>query len=90
MHKHCRKTNQLPSSKSLSNPESCYTQIEIKMLSNVHVCTHLEWYGITVKYRKGNDMELCNALYRAQLALTMPEFNDLKCSFMISYISVSD
>ncbi|KAG7526399.1 hypothetical protein JOB18_039748 [Solea senegalensis] len=48
----------------------------------------LQWYDITVKYRKGKDMELPDTLSRAQLADSVPEAAGLECVSMLNFVSL--
>ncbi len=49
----------------------------------------LQWYDLTVKYRRGKDMELPDTLSRAQLPERKPEIDGLECVSMLSFVSVS-
>lgn len=50
----------------------------------------LQWYDLTVKYRRGKDMELPDTLSRAQLSECKPEIDGLECISMLSFVEVSD
>lgn len=50
----------------------------------------LQWYGLTVKYRRGKDMELPDTLSRAQLPGKVPEVGCLECVSAIDFVSVSE
>ena len=118
------------SSRSLTDAETRYANIEREMLSIVHECTkfhhyifgkqvtvyndhkplediykkpllatpmciqrmhlRLQWYDLSVKYKKGSDMELPDMLSRAQLSENTPEIDDLECVSMLSFVIVSD
>ncbi len=118
------------SSRSLTDTETRYSQIEKEMLSIVHACTkfhnfifgnhvtvyndhkpledifkkallstpmriqrmclRLQWYDLTVRYRRGKDMELPDTLSRAQLPEKKSEIEGLECISMLSFVSVSE
>lgn len=50
----------------------------------------LQWYDLTVKYRRGSDMKLPDTLSRAQLTYNTPELDGLECVSMLNHIAVSD
>lgn len=63
------------------------------MCGNQHIQRmrlHLQSYDLTVKYRRGRDMELPDTLSRAQLSEKIPEINGLECISMLNFVSVSD
>lgn len=50
----------------------------------------LQWYDISVCYRRGKDMELPDTLSRAQLTDATPEAASLECVSMLDFVSASD
>lgn len=59
-----------------------------KRIQRMHLC--FQWYNLTVKYRKGKDVELPDTLSRAQLTENTPAINGLECICMLHFVSVSD
>ena len=47
----------------------------------------LQWYDLTVKYRRGKDMELPDTLSRAQLSENTSEMDGLECFSMLNFVS---
>lgn len=50
----------------------------------------LQWYDLTVMYRRDEDMELLDTLSRAQLSASMAEMAGKEYVSMHSFLSVSD
>jgi hypothetical protein len=50
----------------------------------------LQWYDLTVKYRRVKDMELPDTLSRAQLPENKPEMEGFECISMLNFVSVSE
>lgn len=61
-----------------------YTHMGIQ---RIHL--HIQWYDLTVKYRKGKDMELSYTLSRAQLTHNIPELERLEGVSILNYVAVS-
>ena len=119
------------SSRSLTDAETRYAQIEKKMLLIVHaytkfhyyiyrkpsitICNNhkpleaiykkpllatpmciqrmrlwLQWYDLSVKYRKGSDMELPDTPSRPQLPTSRPKIDDLETVSMPSFVAIND
>lgn len=49
----------------------------------------LQWYDISVKYRRGKDMELPDTVSRAYLQDSTPKTGSRECISMLSFVSVS-
>lgn len=49
----------------------------------------MQWYDLTVKYRKEKDMELPDTVSRAQMTHNTPDLEQLECISMLNYVAVS-
>lgn len=61
-----------------------YTHMHIQRIR-----LHVQWYDLTVKYRKEKDMELPYTLSRAQLTHNIPELQRLEGVSILNYVTVS-